>query len=259
LRSLSPGAGAEAISLGGVPAIRVSPPRRARGALCVLHGGGYVFGSAGAYRHFAARLAKRVGALAYVVDYRLAPEHPFPAASDDALAAYRALLDLHPPGSIAFVGDSAGGGLAVVTLHRARDAGLPLPACSVLCCPWLDLTGSGESMRSNAGTELLIPPPVPERMARWYGGAHDLADPRLSPLFGHHGGLSPLLVQVSSAEVLRSDAERFAARATSAGAEVTLEIQRGMWHVWQILDPLVRESRAAAASAARFLAAHLDR
>jgi len=245
--------------VGGVPAVHVTPSElRHGGALLVLHGGGYIFGSAHGYRAHGARLAKSVGAFGYVLDYRLAPEHPYPAAVDDALAAYDSLLASHPPGKIAFVGDSAGAGLSIATMYRARDAGLPMPACAVLFCPWFDLTLSGESMQSNDTSELLVPQVVLSRMADAYSGTTDRTDPGISPLFGTQDGLPPLLMQASRTESLFSDAERFAPKAKSAGVDVTFDISPDMWHDWQLMAPLVRESRQAMGQAAQFISQHFD-
>jgi len=248
----------ETTSLGNVPGLRATPAGQTTDSvLLVLHGGGYIFGTAQGYRAHGARLAKSVPAPAYILDYRLAPEHPYPAAVEDALAAYRAILESHAAEKIAFIGDSAGGGLALATMHRARDAGLPLPACAVLLCPWLDISGSGESMQSNAASEIIVPPPVLARMAQAYAGGRDLTDVGMSPLFGDHAALPPLLLQVSKTETLYSDSERFAPMARAAGTSVELDVYDDMWHDWQLMAPLVRESRQAMASAAAFLKQHL--
>ncbi len=248
----------ERTSLGGVPALRADGRggRQTARAILLLHGGGYVFGSARTYRALATRLAKMAEASVWAIDYRLAPEHPYPAAVEDALAAYRALLERHGPEHIALIGDSAGGGLAVATLHRARDSGLPRPGCAVLLSPWLDLTGGGASMRTNASREMLIPHPVPERMARWYAAAAELDDPGVSPLFGRHDDLPPVQVQASASELLFSDSERFVERARAAGVAVTFWVEPDMWHVWPLMAPLVAEARHALAAAARFIMAH---
>ena len=252
------GTRATRVSLGGVPALRVttrSPAAPGR-ALLVLHGGGYVFGTPGSYLALAARFADAARATAFLPDYRLAPEAPYPAACEDALAAYRGLLREHAPRGIAFVGDSAGGGLALATLHRARDAGVALPACAVLMSPWLDPGGSGASMLDNAASEILILPPTIARCAAWYAGDRDPADPGIAPLFGSQHGLPPILVQVSANEMLYSDSTRFVDRATAAGVEVVAEIEPDLWHVWQAMAPTLPEARRAITSAGRFIAAH---
>jgi len=252
------GVSTEQASLGGIPAIHVDGRRGHGGArvLLVLHGGGYVFGSARIYRGLTARLARLCQAHAWVIDYRLAPEHPYPAAVEDALAAYRALLERHAPTDVAFVGDSAGGGLAVATMHRARDSGLPVPGCAVLLSPWLDLTGSGASMHANAASEILIPHPLSARMAELYAAGIDKADPGVSPLFGRHENLPPLLLQASASEILYSDSQRFVERARDAGVDVTFQVEADMWHVWQLMAPVVAEARMALEAAAGFIEVH---
>lgn len=251
------GVDASRIILGGVSGERFSPRNcESSAAVLLLHGGGYVFGSARTHRAMAARLGALAGINGYVIDYRLAPEHPYPAALDDAVLAYRALLKAHGASTIAIAGDSAGGGLTLATLHRLRDEELPLPACIVLFSPWLDLTLSGESHASNADTEIAIREPVPTRCSHWYAGKEDRSAPGISPLFVDHSGLPPTLVQVSSTESLLSDAESFAERARSAGVGVRLEVQEGLWHDWQLSAPLVPESRRAMARAADFIRTH---
>lgn len=244
--------------LGGVAALRVTPAKlTSDAALLILHGGGYIFGSAQGYRAHGARLAKLIGARTYVLDYRLAPEHPYPAALDDAMAAYGALLEEHEPNKIVFIGDSAGGGLSVATMHRARDTDVPLPGCAVLLCPWLDLTLSGQSMDANEPTELLVPRAVLTRMADAYAADTDRAQAGLSPLFGKQDGLPPVLVQASAAEALYSDSERFVPLAKSAGVDVRFETVPDMWHDWQLMAPAVREARQSLATAADFIRGRL--
>jgi len=249
----------EAVDLGGIATLRVTVAAVAPSprTIFLLHGGGYVFGTTEAYVAVAARLAAAAGTSAYVPDYRLAPEAPYPAACEDALKAYGALLEKHRAESVAFSGDSAGGGLALATLYNARAAGLGLPACAVLMSPWLDLTGSGASMRDNEATEILILPPSIERCKGWYTGDRDPAEPGISPLFASPQGLPPTLVQVAANEMLYSDSTRFAERARAAGAEVTLEVEPDLWHAWQSMAPTLPEARHSLASAGRFIAAHL--
>jgi acetyl esterase/lipase len=246
------------VSLGGVSTLRVTaaPEPSPRRTIVMLHGGGYVFGTPRAYVALASRFARATGAVVYLPDYRLAPEAPYPAAGDDAIAAYRALLQRHQAESIAFVGDSAGGGLALATLQRARDEGLVLPGCAVLLSPWLDPSGSGASMRDNVASEILILPPTIARCARWYAADRDPAEPGISPLFGSPRGLPPILVQVSANEMLYSDSTRFVERASAAGVAVVAEVEPDLWHVWQLTAPTLREARRSIASAGRFVSAH---
>jgi epsilon-lactone hydrolase len=199
-----------------------------------LHGGGYVMCSPVTHRLFMARTARVVGARVLGLKYRLAPEHPFPAALDDAVAAYRWLLDTgHKPADILLVGDSAGGGLALATLKRLRDEGAPLPVGAALLSPWVDMAADDSSLRDNASVDYLGP--MAHRMgemATHYLGGADPKDPLASPLHGDLGGLPPLLLHAGGAEVLRGQVERLADRARSSGVEVELSVYPDMVHVW---------------------------
>jgi len=247
------------VTAGGVPGLWLTPPEvSAEAVLLYLHGGGYQLGSPRSHRELAARLARAAGVRALIVDYRLAPEHRFPAALDDALAAYRWLLDDRgvPAGSIVLAGDSAGGGLVAATLVAARDRGLPLPAAAALLSPWADLTGSGASMVTNAETDPILSADLLGEMARSYAGATDLADPLVSPVFADLTGLPPLSVDAGTAELLLDDGRRLAAAAGRAGVEVVLTEAEGMPHVWHVLA-LTPEATAATDRVGAFLAAHL--
>lgn len=244
--------------LGG---LRVAPKRSASDdrAILMFHGGGYVFGSPRMYRGLAGRVAKAADASVHLPQYRLAPEHAHPAAVHDGLTAYRAMLDRHRAERIVVAGDSAGGGLTVATLQAARDEGLPMPAGMVLLSPWLDLTGGGQSYRANVGTEILILPPVVARAAGWYRGDHPADAPGVSPLFGELAGLPPALVQVSASELLYSDSESFASAARAVGVDVDLRVEADLWHVWQLMAPVVPEARASIAQIGRFVAERTSR
>lgn len=244
------------LALGGLGGLRITPKAGAAGDRTVLlfHGGGYVFGSARMYRGLAGRIAKAASATVDVPDYRLAPEHPHPAAVDDGLAAYRATVDRIDPAHLVVGGDSAGGGLTLAVLQGARRAGLPLPAGMFLLSPWLDLRGDpGE--RPNAGREVLIRPPAARRVTAWYAAGHPVEEAAISPILGPMEGLPPPLVQVSTGEILLGDSEAFAAACARAGVDVTLEVEDGLWHVWQLTAPVVPEARASIASIGRFIAA----
>ena len=248
----------EPFPIGGRDGLRVIPkasptPER---AMLMFHGGGYVFGSPEMYRPLAGRVAKAVHAAVYRPSYRLAPEHPHPAAVDDGLAAYRALLGQVPAERLAVGGDSAGGGLSVAVLQAAGRAGLPMPACLVLLSPWLDLTGDGESHTTNADSEILILPASVERATRFYRGEVAADDPAVSPLFGDLTGLPPTLVQVSRNELLYSDSESFADRAGAAGVDVDLRVVDDLWHVWHLMAPVVPEARASIAEIGEFVRRH---
>jgi len=221
------------------------------------HGGGYYFCSPESHRALVFRLAARSGARTFSLDYRLAPEHPFPAALEDALAAYRRLLaDGTPPDSIVIAGDSAGGGLALATLVALRDAGDPLPAAGVLFSPWTDLAATGGTIESNDGLDAMFCGAAIGRAAKFYIGDANPLNPHLSPLYADFSGLPPLLIQASSTEVLLDDARRVAQRARAAGVSVELEVWPGMPHVWQLWTPFMPEAKQALERAAQFVCRH---
>ncbi|MFJ6485394.1 alpha/beta hydrolase [Streptomyces sp. NPDC091682] len=245
--------------VGGRPALELEPAGAAdRGRLLYLHGGGYVVGSPDTHTGLVGELAVRTGLRATSVDYRLAPEHAFPAAVDDGLAAYRDLLETGTdPRELVLVGDSAGGGLAIATLLAAREAGLPQPAAVVVFSPWVDLTLSGESMRTKADADPIFTEAAIRAFADLYIGDGDPSDPLASPVFADLTGLPPLLVQVGANEVLLDDAVRLAARWGAADVEATLEIGPGLPHVYQGEHGRLEEADAALDRAAHFLTTHL--
>ncbi len=247
----------EHIALGGVPAERVCARRAERSrALLYLHGGAYVLGSPALYRDLAARLSAACAMPVLVPDYRLAPEHPFPAALEDARAAWSALLAGGiAPQRAALAGDSAGGGLALALMVALRAAGEPLPACAALLAPWTDLTASGESLRSNAGRDPYLVADLLRPVAALYHGAHDPGEALISPLFADLRGLPRLLVHASDAEILRSDSERLVARARAAGVPAELHLWAGMAHVFHLFAALLPEARAAIAEIGAFVRA----
>ena len=254
------GATVEPITVDGVPSEWVRPATAVAPDSCILylHGGGYVIGSCDTHRPLASHLATRTGMPVLLVDYRLGPEFPFPAAVDDALTAYEWLLAQgFEPGRIVVAGDSAGGGLTLATLLALRDRGRPLPALGVPISPWTDLTLSGESMTAMAELDPMVKRPGLQRMADWYVGGADPKDPLISPLFGDPTGLPPLLIHVGEVETLRDDAVQFAARAEAVGVDVTLEVWPEMIHVWHVFGPDVPESEAGVARIAEFIAERL--
>ena len=227
----------EEVIAGGVPAYWLEPPRARVGrVLLFMHGGGYELGSLRSDGELAARLGRASGMRVLFPEYRLAPEHPFPAAVDDVLAAWRWLCSNErlSATSIAVAGDSAGGGLAVALLVGARDAGDRLPACAVLMSPTVDLTNSGASMAERADQDPISTPGMLRQFASEYLAGADPKTPLASPLFAQLNGLPALLVQVGTADLLLSDSERLAKAATEAGVDVTLEIAEGLPHVYQL-------------------------
>jgi epsilon-lactone hydrolase len=240
--------------VGGVSGEWVTPASETSGATVLyLHGGGYALGSPASHRHFAAQLALRSKAACFVPDYRLAPEHPCPAAIDDAVAVYDALLDQGAsPERLCIGGDSAGGGLTLATLLALRDGGAPLPAAAVLISPWVDLTCMGGSLEDNARYDYLNPRSV-RHYASWYAGELSLDDPRVSPLQADLRGLPPLFVCVGDAEVLRDENLMLVERAREAKVNVEVEIGEGMIHVYPLLAPLLPQGRSATKRIAQFI------
>ncbi|GAA2129450.1 alpha/beta hydrolase [Actinomadura napierensis] len=243
-------------TLGGRPALRVEPDGRARaGTILYFHGGSWVFGSPETALSLTGHLVAKTGFGAYSLDYRLAPEHPFPAAIEDTLSAYRALLDSgEDPSAIAFAGDSAGGGLAVTTCLAARDAGLPLPAAVVAFSPGLDATRTGESMDTKAGVDPVFTREAVERTGAMYLAGADPHQPLLSPaVLADLTGFPPMLIQVGTNEVLLDDSTRLAARARAAGADVILDVTADVPHVFQSFAGVLDEADEALDRAALFL------
>jgi len=226
------------VSAGGVPAHWLTAPGTEAGpVLLFLHGGGYELGSLRSDGELAARLGRASGMRVLFPEYRLAPEHPFPAAIDDVLAAWRWLRTGQQLSarSLAVAGDSAGGGLAVALLVATRDAGQALPAAAALMSPTVDLTSSGASMTERAAQDPFSTPAMLRQFAADYLAGADPKTPLASPLFAALAGLPPLLVQVGTADLLLSDSERLAAAAAEAGVDVILEIGEGLPHVYPIL------------------------
>ncbi|MFD1331402.1 alpha/beta hydrolase [Methylopila musalis] len=226
--------------------------------LLYLHGGAFVAGSPRTHRGIAGRLARGVGAETVVPDYRLAPEHPFPAALADAVAVYAALLEeAAAPDAVALVGDSAGGNLAFALLLRLKADGLPLPAAAVGLSPFVDMTGSGDSMSGNAGLDPFLDAAGLPLVVDAYASGRDLRDPLLSPLFGDLSGLPPCFLQCGGSEILRDDAVRLHAALCAAGTPATLEVWPEMPHVWQAFARFLPEARTAIAHMVAFLDATL--
>jgi phosphinothricin tripeptide acetyl hydrolase len=253
--AIPPDLAVEPVSAAGVAAewLRpATPPGDA--ALLYLHGGGYAIGSLRSHRHLAAAIASAAGVPVLLLDYRLAPEHPFPAAVEDAVAAYRWLLARGiPSGRLAVAGDSAGGGLTVATLLALRDAGVAMPAAAVCISPWVDLAGGAPSHAGKAPVDPILTAAALAEYARLYLGDRDPRTPLASPLFGDLRGLPPLYVQVGSEEMLLDDAVRLAERARQAGVDVTLEVWDDMIHVWSWFLSFLDEAAEAVARIGTFV------
>lgn len=233
------------IDAGGVPAdwITVDASEADRVVL-YFHGGGYVMGSRNTHRGLAARIAQAARARVLLPDYRLAPEHPFPAAVEDATTCWRWLVsEGHAPDHMAIAGDSAGGGLALATLLALKATGNPLPACAVGLSPWTDLEAKGPTAEPGTVDDPMLTPEGLRSSGRQYAAA-DLLNPLAAPLHGDLKNLPPLLLQVGTREILLSDSTRFAEKAQAAGVEVTLEIEDGLIHVWHMFPDVPEAQRA---------------
>jgi acetyl esterase/lipase len=256
---LAPDVQQQATTIGGVPGIEVTVESTRRdGLLLYFHGGVYVIGSAATSVALVSDLVRRSGVKAITVDYRLGPEHPYPAAVDDARVIYEGVLAAgYDPGQIVLAGESAGGGLAVATLLALREAGVPQPAGALLMSPYADLTLSGETLSLKESVDpLLSPAGLRARIDDYVAGA-DASDPLISPVFGDLHGLPPLLIQVGSHEVLLSDALRLASRAAIADVPVTLDVTPGVPHVFQSFAAVLDEGSSALDRAAAFVKARL--
>jgi monoterpene epsilon-lactone hydrolase len=223
-------------------------------AILYLHGGGYVLCSLDSHRHLAAETGRAAGTRTLAIDYRLAPEYPFPAPIEDTMAAYRYLLDSGiKPDRIALAGDSAGGGLVVGALLAIRDAGLPLPACGWCISPWVDMHATGQSFTDRAMTDPTVQRATILMMAEWYLGGADPTHPHAAPIHGDLTGLPPLLVQVGAAETLLDDSIALARKAGIADVIVDLQIWPEMIHIWHLYFPVLAAGRRAIASGGSFV------
>jgi len=246
------------VDAGGVRAAWVTTSEQQPGrVLYYLHGGAYVLGSINSHRGIISRLARAGRARALAIDYRLAPECPFPAAVADAAAGYRWLLSTGVlPEHVAFAGESAGGGLTVAALLALRDEGLPLPAAAVCFSPWFDLEGTGESLFANRDSDPALVPEELLQCARVYLGGADPRHPLANPLYADLTGLPPLLLHVSAVELLRDDSLRLAELARAAGVDVSLEVWDEVFHAWHLLAPMLPEADQAIERAGEFIRSH---
>ncbi|MDP4006043.1 alpha/beta hydrolase [Methylobacterium sp. NEAU K] len=250
----------EPVDAGGVPAEWTATPAADRDRVILfLHGGGYVSGSLASHRHAVAQAGREAGTRTLALAYRLAPEHPFPAALDDALAGYRFLLEAgYAPGHIALAGESAGGGLALAAALSLRAMGLPLPRCLWLSSPWTDLALTGASLDTKAAIDPLISRAYLTELAAAYLNGADPDGPLVSPIRADLAGLPPMLIQVGSAETLLDDALRLANVAGAADVAVDLQVWPHMIHAWHLFYPEVADGRRSLASAGRFIRARLN-
>jgi epsilon-lactone hydrolase len=246
------------VDAGGVPGL-LTAVAASRADRCVLyfHGGGYCVGSADLYRDFLWRIAAAARAQVLFFDYRLAPEHPFPAALDDALAAYRWLATCFDRRHIAFAGDSAGGGLLIAAMLRLRDEGVELPRAAVALSPWTDLALTAESLRSNADADPMLDPVNLPDLVRNYCAGADPRNPYISPIYADPTGLPSTLIHAGSDEILRDDAVRMAEKMRGAGCEAELELWERMPHVWHLYARIIPEGRRAVARIGEFLQARM--
>lgn len=251
----------EKVSANGVSAEWSSTPNAVRDRVILyVHGGGYVIGSVASHRHLVTELGRAARTRTLSLDYRLAPEHPFPAAVDDALAAYRFLLAQGmEPGNIAIAGDSAGGGLTVATLLAIRDAGLEQPACGFCISPWVDMEATGNSMTTQAAVDPMVQKDGLLGMAAAYLNGANPRTPLAAPIHADFRGIAPLLIQVGAAETLLDDSTRLASVAGAADVEVNLQIWPEMIHVWHFFHPMLGAARQAITSAGDIIAKAMDR
>ncbi len=243
---LPPDVKTQAVDAGGVRAEWIwRPESDLERAFLYLHGGGYAIGSIATHRYLMQGIGKASGARVLGIDYRLAPENPFPAAVEDTVTAWRWMLAQGlEPKRCAIAGDSAGGGLTLATLVALRDRGIPLPGAAALLSPWADLAGTGASVKTKAAEDPMVTEPGLRMMADAYLGGADARNPLASPLYANLSGLPPLLIQVGSAEILLDDATRVAERARAAGVEVELESWEDMVHVFQAFPMLAEAGQA---------------
>ena len=235
------------VEANGVPGEMVSADGASEDAVTLyLHGGGYVIGSPKTHRELARRLSTETGGSVLVIDYRLAPENPFPAAVEDAVSAYCWLLETgRQPEGLSIAGDSAGGGLAVATLVSLKDQGIPLPSCGVFISPWVDMEVIGESMSTRAHLDPMVQRDGLVTMAQTYLNGADPRSPLAAPIYADLSGLPPLLIQVGTRETLYDDAIRLACHAVKAGLKITFEPWDEMIHVWHLFAPLLDEGQQA--------------
>lgn len=244
------------IGVDGVRADLIDVESARSGIILYLHGGAYAVGSANVHREFLARLAKACQTQVLAIDYRLAPEHPFPAALQDSLTAYHWLISRgYDPSNIAIAGDSAGGGLAVATLIALRESNAPLPACAVCISPWLNLSSTCE--KANNNNDPILNPEILGVFSRYYAGHTDAANPLISPLFANLEGLPPMLIHMGTNEILFDAITQFYEKACQANVDIELVCWPGLFHVFQII-PIIPEAKLSLEKIARFIRNTID-
>lgn len=250
----------ESVDAGGVPGEWVVAPEASPNRVILyLHGGAYTVGSPRLYRHLLHRLSHAAQSRVLGLDYRLAPEHPFPAAVEDATCGYRWLLSQgFDAARITIVGDSCGGGLTLATMVNLRDLGTPLPAAAACISPWVDLECTGESLTTNAEVDPFIQTEHLQRRAKMYLRGSDPREPLASPLYADLHGLPPLLIPVGAPETLLDDATRFADAARAAGVDVELEVWDDMVHVWPLFAPILQEGQQTVERIGEFVRQHTN-
>ena len=251
----------EPVTAGGIPAEWIVPEEAPGGdVLLYLHGGGYCVGSIVTHRSMVSHIARAANTKALLIDYRLAPENPFPAAVEDSTTAYNWLLSQSiASDNIIIAGDSAGGGLSVATMVSLKENEIPLPTAAVLISPWVDLAITGDSIISRADIDPMVNRDGLTEMAEAYLGDADPQAPLASPLYAGMEGLPPMLIHVGTAEILLDDATRMADRAGQAGVEVTLNTAEDMCHVWHFFSSMLPEAMAAIEEVAQFMQKHLKK
>jgi len=248
------------VDVNGVSAVWISTPEAVEeNVVLYFHGGGYVFGSINTHKEFMSRISRVSNSRVLLIDYRRAPENPFPAALEDAITAYKWLIDSEgiKPENLIIGGESAGGGLTLATLLKLRDTGIPLPAAALVLSPWADLDMTGETIRTKARVDPLANPSDLFFLASLYVGEDDPKNPYISPLYGDLKGLSPMIIQVGSSEILLSDAERIAERAKAADVDVILDIWEDMIHMFQMFALWSPEGQKATEKLGKFIQKHL--
>ncbi len=245
------------VMVGGVPGIRSTPKTSTTNRhILYIHGGGYFIGSSTSHTTMATRLAAKAEAIVTTIDYRLAPEHRFPAALDDCVSAAKALMSEFGASNLAIAGDSAGGGATVATLCALRDAGDELPACAFVISPWTDLTASGETMVTKAEIDPVITMSLLQKATNHYLADTPADNPGASPVFADLAGLPPVLIHVGENEMLLNDSTRLGESAKGSAVDVEIKIWPEMWHVFQAFVGLMREANASMQEGADFISGH---